>query len=84
MLFAGVAMANTVDPQLFVGPPGTNAPPGGDPKFTNAGLITTTSGGSPPPPPPPPPVNIPEPAALPVAGIVLGALVARWRTGKGA
>jgi hypothetical protein len=53
--------------------------------FTNAGLVTVTSGGGPPPPPPPPPpVNVPEPAALPVAGLVLGALVAAWRTRKSA
>ena len=26
---AGVAQATVIDPQLFVGPPGTNSPPGG-------------------------------------------------------
>jgi PEP-CTERM motif-containing protein len=43
--------------------------------FTNAGLIDVTEGGGPPP-------EVPEPSALPVAGIVLGALVTAWRTRK--
>jgi hypothetical protein len=45
--------------------------------FTNAGLIDATTPGGPPP-------EVPEPSALPVAGIVLGALVTAWRSRKGA
>jgi hypothetical protein len=45
MLFAGVAMANTVDPQLFVGPPGTNARPSGDPNLiTGPGFSVGVAG----------------------------------------
>lgn len=69
-------------------PLGPCADPGevGATPMTNVGIITTTStvGSPPPPPPPPPPVSVPEPMTLPVAGVVVGALLAAWSARKGA
>ena len=69
-------------------PLGPCADPGlvGATPMTNVGILTTTStvGPPPPPPPPPPPTSVPEPMALPVAGVVVGALLAAWSTRRGA
>jgi hypothetical protein len=50
--------------------------------MTNVGILTTSSSSG--PPPPPPPTSVPEPMTLPVAGVVVGALLAAWSTRRGA
>jgi hypothetical protein len=46
MLFAGIAMAGTIDPQIFIGPPGTNTPQGGTAIGGESNLLVGTSSGT--------------------------------------
>jgi hypothetical protein len=43
---AGVAQATVIDPQLFVGPPGTNSPPGGTAIGGESNLLTGNAAGT--------------------------------------
>ena len=43
---AGVAQATVIDPQLFVGPPGTNSPPGGTAISGESNLLTGNAAGT--------------------------------------
>src|SRR5215471_17819454 len=43
---AGVAQATVIDPQLFVGPPGTNTPPGGTAIGGESNLLTGNAAGT--------------------------------------